>query len=164
MIAMPQRTTYILLTALMLTTACATAQKAKLYTTDGTRTYSLTETSVEGELSSNVRSAIVLKPEEANQSIDGFGFAITYSSCYNLLKMEPEARKALLRKTYSKTEGYGVSYARISLGCNDFSSIFTLEQDLSMITEGLSARGLASFSSTGSNTNTRTISPFYYAL
>ncbi len=122
MIAMPQRTTYILLTALMLTTACATAQKAKLYTTDGTRTYSLTETSVEGELSSNVRSAIVLKPEEANQSIDGFGFAITYSSCYNLLKMEPEARKALLRKTYSKTEGYGVSYARISLGCNDFSS------------------------------------------
>ena len=116
------RRTPFLFAALLLTTACASAQKAVSYTTDGTRTYSLTEATVEGELSSNVRSAIVLKPEEANQTIDGFGFAITYSSCYNLLKMEPEVRRALLRQTYSPTEGYGVSYARISLGCNDFSS------------------------------------------
>ena len=111
-----------LLAVLLLTTACASAQKAVRYTTDGTRTYSLEQEAIEGEQSTNVRSAIVLKPEERFQSIDGFGFAITYSSCYNLLKMTPEARTALLKKTFSTTEGYGVSYARISLGCNDFSS------------------------------------------
>lgn len=64
---------------------------------------------------------------------------------------------------------YPNPYAQMMVGYSDsFSytgnSIFTLEQDLSMITEGLSARGLASFTSTGSNTNTRTIAPFYYAL
>ena len=111
-----------LLAVLLLTTACASAQKAVRYTTDGTRTYSLEQEAIEGEQSTNLRSAIVLKPEERFQSIDGFGFAITYSSCYNLLKMTPEARTALLKKTFSTTEGYGVSYARISLGCNDFSS------------------------------------------
>lgn len=56
------------------------------------------------------------------QGIDGFGFAITYSTCYNLLKMSAADRKQLLTQTYSPTEGYGVSYARISIGCNDFSS------------------------------------------
>lgn len=56
------------------------------------------------------------------QSMDGFGFAITYSSCYNLLKMKAADRAAFIKQTYSPTEGYGVSYARISIGCNDFSS------------------------------------------
>lgn len=64
---------------------------------------------------------------------------------------------------------YPNPYAQMMMGYSDsFSytgnSIFTIEQDLGMITEGLSARGLASFTSTGSNTNTRTIEPFYYAL
>ena len=31
-------------------------------------------------------------------------------------------RHKLLEQTYSVTKGYGVSYARISIGCNDFSS------------------------------------------
>ena len=115
-------TSRLLLAALFLTTACANAQQAISYTTDGTRTFSLTRATIEGEASQNTRSAIVLHPEETYQTIDGFGYAITYSSCYNLLKMAPEDRAALLRQTYSLTEGYGVSYARISMGCNDFSS------------------------------------------
>ena len=67
-------------------------------------------------------STIQLDLNKRYQTIDGFGYAITYSTCYNLLKMSPEARADLLKRTYSKTEGYGVSYARISIGCNDFSS------------------------------------------
>jgi len=100
----------------------AMAQEGLVYTTDGSRTYSLTKTTLTGEKSDNVRSAIVLKPSETYQSIDGFGFAITYSSSYNLLKMSKEDRAELLTKTFSPTEGYGVSYVRISIGCNDFSS------------------------------------------
>ncbi|MBO1363645.1 glucosylceramidase [Prevotella sp. A2931] len=67
-------------------------------------------------------TTIQLDPSKEYQTMDGFGFAITYSTCYNLLMMKPEDRVALLKKTYSQTEGYGVSYARISIGCNDFSS------------------------------------------
>ncbi len=99
-----------------------TAQEGFVYTTDGTRTFSLTRTDITGSKDDNIHSAIVLKPSETYQSIDGFGFAITYSSCYNLLKMSKEDRTQLLTKTFSPTEGYGVSYVRISIGCNDFSS------------------------------------------
>lgn len=103
--------------------ACeSVAQEGVVYTTDGSRTYSLTQTAITGEKSDNIRSAVVLKPTETFQTIDGFGFAITYSSSYNLLKMSKEDRTQLLTKTFSPTEGYGVSYVRISLGCNDFSS------------------------------------------
>jgi len=98
------------------------AQEGKLYTTCGDRSQSLAETTIEGTVSTQTSGAILLLPEEENQSIDGFGFALTYSSCYNLLKMDRQARTELLKRTYSTTEGYGVSYARISLGCNDFSS------------------------------------------
>ena len=67
-------------------------------------------------------TTIQVDPAKEYETMDGFGFAITYSTCYNLLKMEPEARAAFLKQTYSPTQGYGVSYARISIGCNDFSS------------------------------------------
>lgn len=114
-----QITTFIALTLLPMS---LTAQTARQYTTSGNRQFSLSETMIAGESDSSLAGAIVLLPQQTNQSIDGFGFALTYSSCYNLLKMTPEARHQLLKKTYSTTEGYGVSYARISLGCNDFSS------------------------------------------
>ena len=65
---------------------------------------------------------ITLQPATTYQEMDGFGYAITYSACYNLMKMAPADRKAFLTRTYSKTDGYGVSYARISIGCSDFSS------------------------------------------
>lgn len=67
-------------------------------------------------------TTIALDPSKRYQTMDGFGFAITYSSAYNLLKMSKENREALLKKIYSPTEGYGVSYARIAIGCSDFSS------------------------------------------
>ncbi len=67
-------------------------------------------------------TTIYIDPTKADQSIDGFGFAITYSTCYNLLHMDAKERADFLKRTYSETEGYGVSYARISIGCNDFSS------------------------------------------
>ncbi|MCC8070471.1 MAG: TonB-dependent receptor [Bacteroidales bacterium] len=44
------------------------------------------------------------------------------------------------------------------------NAIFQIDQDLNMITKGLKARGMASFSSYGTNQNTRTMSPFWYEL
>lgn len=66
-------------------------------------------------------TTITLNPEVKYQQIDGFGTAVTGSSCYNLLKMKADDRKAFLTKTFSPTDGMGHSYIRISIGCSDFS-------------------------------------------
>ncbi len=65
---------------------------------------------------------IQLQPNTRQQHIDGFGYALTYSTCYNLLHMTAAERHDFLVRTFSPTEGFGASYVRISIGCNDFSS------------------------------------------
>lgn len=55
------------------------------------------------------------------QEMDGFGVAITGSTCYNLLLMNPTDRTKFLTETFSETNGYGFSYIRIAIGCSDFS-------------------------------------------
>lgn len=69
----------------------------------------------------NVDGTITLNPTDQRQEIDGFGFAITGSAAYNLLKMAPAARKALLTQIFSRQHGYGCSYVRVPIGCSDFS-------------------------------------------
>ena len=64
---------------------------------------------------------LTLLPSETYQKIDGFGAAITGSSCYNLLKMSTKNRQKLLQETFNVKTGMGFSYIRISLGCSDFS-------------------------------------------
>lgn len=115
--------TFILVCAvLFMQTLSASSQNAKVYTTSGNSSKLLEESSATVANTSMTTGALLLKPTEKIQRMDGFGFAITYSSCYNLLKMSAADRNAFLTKTYSETDGYGVSYARISIGCNDFSS------------------------------------------
>ena len=67
-------------------------------------------------------STITLNADKKYQTMDGFGFALTYSACYNLMKMIPQDRHDLLVKTFSPTDGFGVNYVRITIGCSDFSS------------------------------------------
>lgn len=66
-------------------------------------------------------AVITLDPATTYQEMDGFGAAITGSSCYNLLQMTPENRAALLRETFDPVNGMGYSYIRVSIGCSDFS-------------------------------------------
>ncbi len=68
-----------------------------------------------------IESTIYMNPSEKFQTIDGFGAAITGSSCYNLLKMTQANRTKLLKETFDPTNGMGYSYIRISIGCSDFS-------------------------------------------
>ena len=96
---------------------------ATIYTTTASGSSQLTKSASELFTGTNMApSTILVDPSQQYQTMDGFGFAITYSTCYNLLKMSAEDRAAFLRQTYSVSDGYGVSYARISIGCNDFSS------------------------------------------
>lgn len=64
---------------------------------------------------------IILDPTVRYQTMDGFGAAITGSTCYNLMQMSKEDRTKFLTETFSVKEGMGHSYIRISIGCSDFS-------------------------------------------
>lgn len=65
--------------------------------------------------------SIKLDPKREFQSIDGFGAAVTGSTCYNLLQMDKKDRKKFLKETFDPDSGLGFSYIRISIGCSDFS-------------------------------------------
>ena len=52
-------------------------------------------------------SVITLDPAVRYQEMDGFGVAMTGSSCYNLLQMKPDERAALLKETFDPVDGYG---------------------------------------------------------
>ena len=116
---MSHRTTLSL--SLLFASAMIWAEPVRIYTTTADGQKKLEYTTTQSSHSKSARH-ITLKPATTYQEMDGFGYAITYSACYNLLKMAPADRKAFLTRTYSRTEGYGVSYARISIGCSDFSS------------------------------------------
>ncbi|MCH5225464.1 MAG: glucosylceramidase [Muribaculaceae bacterium] len=75
----------------------------------------------ETSTSGSVSGTITLLPQTKYQDIDGFGFGITGSTCYNLMKMSADDRKALLTDVFSPTLGYGCSYVRVPIGCSDFS-------------------------------------------
>ena len=96
---------------------------ASLLTSTANKAYDLKGDTAEITKGSTMATTVLqLDATKTYQTMDGFGFALTYSSCYNLMKMSAADREAFLKKTYSTTDGYGVSYARISIGCNDFSS------------------------------------------
>lgn len=67
-------------------------------------------------------SVVRIDPTTRYQTMDGFGYAVTYSAAYNLLHMKPSERHAFLERTFSRKAGYGCSYVRMSIGCSDFSS------------------------------------------
>lgn len=93
-----------------------------MYVTTNTRSEDFTKKSVAFNTKPNMApSTIHLKPETRYQEIDGFGSAVTGSTCYNLMRMKPADRTKFLKETFSHTEGMGQSYIRISIGCSDFS-------------------------------------------
>ena len=104
------------------TPTAPTTGDVKALTTTDNRSKDLTESFINFSTTDNMSpSTIRLKASEEFQTIDGFGAAITGSTAYNLLKMQPADRAAFLKQTFSHTEGYGMSYIRICIGCSDFS-------------------------------------------
>ena len=112
-----------LATALLLLTAFASQTTAQYYTTytttaDGLRLMDYAT----GEANTTGGTLLTMQKNTRYQTMEGFGYAITYSVCYNLMQMHPRDRHAFLSRTFSPHSGYGVSYVRISIGCSDFSS------------------------------------------
>ena len=89
-----------------------------IYTTTSSLTRDLTRDAVNFSPKDNLApTTITLNPAEQYQTMDGFGAAITGSTCYNLLLMKPADRHAFLTETFSDKDGFGF----ISIGCSDFS-------------------------------------------
>jgi glucosylceramidase len=110
-------------------TYCQTADKTiskeadvQLYVTTETQSMLFQPVSVPFDSKTNTGNHIIqLMPEVKYQEMDGFGAAITGSTAYNLLKMNPENRAKLLNATFDPVNGMGYSYIRVSIGCSDFS-------------------------------------------
>lgn len=93
-----------------------------VFLTTANRAFDLTKSTIsQKEGSSMSPSTITLNPDIKYQEMDGFGAAVTGSTCYNLSLMTSENRTKFLKETFSPTEGFGFSYIRISIGCSDFS-------------------------------------------
>ena len=68
-----------------------------------------------------VDGTITLNTSDIRQEIDGFGFAITSTVGYNMLKMNADQRRSLITQIFSRDHGYGCSYVRVPIGTSDFA-------------------------------------------
>lgn len=74
---------------------------------------------------------IIVDEAHSMQTIDGFGFALTGGSAELMMKMTPNARKALIQDLFSATDNHiGVSYIRLSIGSSDLNSFVFSYDDL----------------------------------
>lgn len=113
--------TILLCTFLAIAHACRPGTEAELYVTTADQSMIFQQLTPASGQATNDNPIIQLNPRERYQTMDGFGAAMTGSSCYNLLRMTPENRSKLLQETFHPETGMGYSYIRISIGCSDFS-------------------------------------------
>ena len=101
-------------------TAVSAGPKVKVITStsDRAQVFSQAKPTISKEAQGSI---ISLQPAQQFQVMDGFGAAVTGSTCYNLMQMTPSNRKAFLERTFSPKSGLGFSYIRVSIGCSDFS-------------------------------------------
>lgn len=103
------------------TGSTADKKKVDVYITTADRRQSLNHTIQKFSRRPGYTSVITINPFIRYQEIDGFGAAVTGSTCYNLMQMTPADRTKFLIETFSEKDGLGFSYIRISIGCSDFS-------------------------------------------
>jgi glucosylceramidase len=93
-----------------------------MYITNASRSHDFEKVTTNFSSKSNMSpSTINIDATVRYQTMDGFGAALTGSSCYNLLQMPEAGRTEFLKEIFLPSEGLGYSYIRISIGCSDFS-------------------------------------------
>ena len=108
-------------------------------TNDRSQDFNKQETNFTGKKNTS-SSTIKLEPTTRYQTMDGFGAAVTGSTCFNLMQMTKENRDKFLKETFCPIEGMGQSYIRIAIGCSDFS----LSEYTCCDTKGIENFGLTS--------------------
>lgn len=91
------------------------------YTTTADRLKLFDETAYSFAKPGTATQYVVKITGDTYQTIDGFGAALTVSSCYNILKMPAKERMEFLKRMFDPSEGIGSSLVRIAIGGCDFS-------------------------------------------
>lgn len=93
-----------------------------LTTHDRSSLFSKQPASLKFENTSGARADIIIDEKQSYQTMDGFGFALTGGSAMHIVRMNPDARAALLKELFG-TDGnnIGVSYIRLSVGASDLN-------------------------------------------
>jgi len=99
---------------------------ATSYTTTADKTQLFQEKGLVFDKKTSVPSSvsvtnITLDPSSTFQTVDGFGAAMTWATCYNLGKMSQKNRTDFLEEVFGKN-GLGVSLVRVSIGASDFNT------------------------------------------
>lgn len=63
---------------------------------------------------------IAVNTSIAFQEIFGIGSSLEHSTCFNLMKMDPESRKDTLTQLFDPNVGIGISLMRLTIGSSDF--------------------------------------------
>ena len=75
------------------------------------------------------------KAGTVHSGFEGFGVAITGSSCWNLMQMEKAERHAFLESIYGKN-GLGLTTARLSIAASDYSAeVYSYDDIMELKTE-----------------------------
>jgi glucosylceramidase len=81
--------------------------------------------------SSDSGVSIIVDERLTFQSVDGYGFALTWGSALHLHAMSAAARRQLLRELFGiGGAGIGISYLRLTLGASDLNSFVYSYDDL----------------------------------
>jgi len=94
---------------------------AYAYVTKADKTKLFAQEALELGSASSMSPYVVKFTDDTYQTVDGFGAAITVSTCYLLMQMSQADRTAFLKQVFSLEEGLGSSLIRISIGGCDFS-------------------------------------------
>ena len=88
--------------------------------TTADRTHELERTTFKTVPAEGTTSAVKVNPNAQLNEVDGFGFAISTATAWNLLQMTPEKRSSFLKGVFSRESGIGSSLIRVAIGASDF--------------------------------------------
>jgi glucosylceramidase len=125
--SMKARFAFCLLTGALLITPLSThAQKsnAQLWLTNADRTalFQKQNHAFHFSRTTEPHPTIEIRDSQTFQTIDGFGFALTWGSAEHLYRMVPAKRNALLKELFAaRGKSIGISYLRVSIGASDLN-------------------------------------------
>jgi len=118
---------FCLLTAVLVSTPIslnAQGSKAQLWLTNADRTalFQKQNHAFRFSTAAEPHPTIEIHDIQTFQTMDGFGFALTWGSAQHLYHMVPAKRNALLKELFAaRGKGIGISYLRVSIGASDLN-------------------------------------------
>jgi len=114
---------FSLLCICLATAGCVREKFAESYTTTADKSLLFAENklTISAETGKSSENTLVIDESRTFQTVDGFGAAMTWASCHNLMQMKARERHDFLKELFDTREGLGISLIRVSIGASDFN-------------------------------------------